>query len=307
MNLLQTIGNLNKTTKTLIFLLITLILGLITSGMITLIENANNPYKEFKEIFENEDIYVNFRLNETRSLSSNNEIAYYSFYTVINAKDQVEINRTIVYYTIVTTSGKHIFKEDVPQNTNTVTNWKPNVLRKTINNTPDETPKIIYMKVIYEVIGISQETTTKELKIKINANQQLSQPLTNYTTPVQTTSGVVNNDYISMTLRTRLTSSTTRRIQLILSPKVNQDVKTINISSFVNISNHSSDVEENFSNTLKYVEYNGSFLKTLATFNGDLRVDYNPTDLFFEIKIVFSDGSSEKFLYKFPVNTIPSY
>jgi hypothetical protein len=307
MNLLQTIGNLNKTTKTLIFLLITLILGLITSGIITLVENANNPYKEFKEVFDNEDIYVNFRLNETRSLSSSNEIAYYSFYTVINAKDQVEINKTIVYYTIITTSGKHIFKEDVPQNTNTITNWKPNILRKTINNTPDETPKTIYMKVIYEVIGIDQVATTKELKIKINANQELSQSVDNYVTPNQTTSGVVNNDYISMTLRTRLTSSTTRRIQLIISPKTNQEVKTIYLSGFVNISNHTTDVDDNFSNTLKYVEYSGSFLKTLATFNGDIRVDYNPTDLFFEIKLIFNDGSSEKFLYKFPVGAIPSY
>lgn len=307
MTIVETINKLNKTTKTFLFLFITIILGLITFGIVSLVENANNPYKEFKEIYENDDIHVNFRVNETRSLSGTNEIAYYSFYTVINAKDQIEINRTIVYYTIVTTEGKHLFKEDVPQNTNTVTNWKPNVLRKTINKTPDETPKTVYIKVIYEVIGDNSEKTEKELKIKVNLKQELTQATSQYTTPNQTTSGVISNDYISMTLRTRLTSSTTRRVQLIISPKTNQEVNTISLVGFMMIANHESDTNENITNTLKYVEYSGSLLKALATFNGDLRIDYNPTDLYFELKITFNNGQSETFLYKFPVTTLPTY
>lgn len=307
MTIVETINKLNKTTKTFLFLFITIILGLITFGIVSLVENANNPYKEFKEIYENDDISVNFRVNETRSLSGTNEIAYYSFYTVINAKDQIEINRTIVYYTIVTTEGKHLFKEDVPQNTNTVTNWKPNVLRKTINKTPDETPKTVYIKVIYEVIGDNSEKTEKELKIKVNLKQELTQATSQYTTPNQTTSGVISNDYISMTLRTRLTSSTTRRVQLIISPKTNQEVNTISLVGFMMIANHESDTNENITNTLKYVEYSGSLLKALATFNGDLRIDYNPTDLYFELKITFNNGQSETFLYKFPVTTLPTY
>lgn len=307
MTIIETINKLNKTTKTFLFLFITIILALITFGIVSLVENANNPYKEFKEIYENNDIHVNFRVNETRSLSGANEIAYYSFYTVINAKDQIEINRTIVYYTIVTTEGKHLFKEDVPQNTNTVTNWKPNVLRKTINNTPNETPKTVYIKVIYEVIENNSEKTEKELKIKVNLKQELTQTTSQYTTPSQTTSGVISNDYISMTLRTRLTSSTTRRVQLIISPKTNQEVNSISLVGFMMIENHESDTNENITNTLKYVEYRGSLLKALATFNGDLRIDYNPTDLYFELKITFTNGQSETFFYKFPVTTLPTY
>jgi len=263
-------------------------------------------FKDYGQVFENEDIYVNFRVNETRSLSNSEEIAYFSFYTVISAKEGVDINKTLVYYTIETMTGSLIFREDNPQNTNTVTNWKPNILRKTISGSIDETPKNVYLKVVYDLEGATPQAK-KELLIKVPTTQPPASFGTEYLTPTISPVGVVNNDYFGMTIRTRLATQTTRRIQLILSPKSASAVESIRISAFAPIENHSTDATNKIPDTYKYVEYAGAFYKPLATFNGDLGVIYEPESVFFEIVMTFTNGETQSFLYKFDIVSLPTY
>jgi len=307
MNFLQTINNLNRTTKFFLFILVTSLLGATTFWVISAIESANNPYKSYGEVYENEDMFVNFRLNETRSLSGLEEIAYYSVYTVINAKEGIDINKTVVYYSIETVTGKFIYKEDTPQNTDTVANWKPNLLRKTIGTNIDETPKNIYIKIVYEVIVDEMPSPRRELSIHVKAQQPPLNFGSDFTTPEISSIGIVSNEYFGMTIRTKLATSTTRRVQLIISPKISAGVAQMKISGYTTLDNHSTDTNNKVSDVLKYVEYTGSLNKTLATFNGDIKVEYHPENVYFIIELEFENGTKATFNYVFSINQIPVY